>query len=40
MELIYKMVNGHVEAYDRSGAFCFSADTMQEAMAEGAGRAA
>lgn len=40
MELQFKMVNGHVEAYDQRGEFCFSADTMQEALAEGMQRAA
>ncbi len=27
-------VNGHVEVYDESGAFMFSADTRQEALEE------
>lgn len=27
-------VAGHVEVYDGSGAFCFSADSTQEAMEE------
>lgn len=34
MELDFKTVSGHIEAYDREGEFCFSADTMQEALEE------
>lgn len=26
-----RQVRGHVEVYDSSGRFCFSADTMEEA---------
>lgn len=29
-----RYVLGHVEVFDRSGAFCFSADTVAEAMDE------
>ena len=36
MELQFKWVGGHVEVYDARGAFCFSADTMQEAIEESA----
>lgn len=34
MELDFKTVNGHIEAYNCGGDFCFSADTMQEALEE------
>ncbi len=27
-------VLGHIEVFDRSGSFCFSADTMAEVMEE------
>ena len=29
-----RYVRGHVEVYDASGAFCFSADTWSEAQEE------
>lgn len=29
-----RYVGGHVEVYDASGAFCFSADTKSEAESE------
>lgn len=32
-------VNGHIEVYDDTGAFLFSADTKQEALEELAGAA-
>ncbi len=34
MELELRTINGHIEAFDRGGHFCFSADTMQEALEE------
>lgn len=34
MDYRFKYVNGHVEVYDRSGRFLFSADTNQEALDE------
>ena len=34
MEFDIRFVRGHVEVYDRSGRFLFSADTEQEAMEE------
>ncbi len=30
----FRYVGGHVEVYDGSGRFCFSADTMGEAKSE------
>lgn len=30
----FKRVHGHIEVYDRNGAFLFSADTEQEARIE------
>ena len=30
----FRYVRGHVEVFDGSGSFCFSADNMSEAMAE------
>lgn len=33
-EIEMRYVGGHVEVYTRSGAFLFSADTVQEAMEE------
>ena len=34
MEFEIRFVRGHVEVYDRSGRFLFSADTEREAMEE------
>ncbi len=34
MDFEIKYVSGHVEVYDRSGNFCFSADSACEAMRE------
>ncbi len=34
MDYSIRNINGHVEVYDAAGAFCFSADTEQEARAE------
>lgn len=34
MDYRLQVVNGHVEVFDASGAFAFSADTMQEALEE------
>ncbi len=34
MKVTVKQVGGHVEIYDLSGEFLFSADTMQEAAAD------
>ena len=34
MEYDIVRVRGHVEVYDPAGHFCFSADTMGEALAE------
>lgn len=30
----FENVNGHIEVYDMQGVFQFSADTMQEAVAD------
>ena len=32
MDYKLKVVNGHIEVYDRTGRFLFSADTEQEAL--------
>ena len=37
MEYTIEWVRGHVEVFDRTGAFLFSADTVREAMEELAG---
>lgn len=34
MSYKFQYVSGHVEVYDQSGNFLFSADTQQEAMEE------
>lgn len=34
MNYSIEYINGHIEVYDQSGAFLFSADTKQEAMEE------
>jgi len=34
MDVMIKYVNGHVEVYDCSGNFLFSADTTEEAYEE------
>lgn len=34
MNYSMEYVNGHIEVYDRNGAFLFSADTKQEALEE------
>ena len=34
MSYSIEYINGHIEVYDQSGAFLFSADTNQEAMEE------
>ena len=34
MNYSLEYVNGHIEVYDRTGAFLFSADTKQEALEE------
>ena len=34
MEFELRYVNGHIEVYDENGAFLFSADNKQEALAE------
>lgn len=34
MEYTIEWVRGHVEVFDRAGAFLFSADTEQEALAD------
>ena len=34
MNCTLEYVNGHIEVYDDTGAFLFSADTEQEAWAE------
>ena len=34
MNCTLEYVNGHIEVYDENGAFLFSADNKQEALAE------
>ncbi len=34
MGYTFKSAIGHIEVYDKYGAFCFSADTMSEAKRE------
>ena len=34
MDYSIEYVNGHIEVYDESGVFLFSADSKQEAMSE------
>ena len=34
MEYSIESVNGHIEVYDNTGAFLFSADSKQEALEE------
>ncbi len=34
MSYSIEYINGHIEVYDQSGTFLFSADTKQEAMEE------
>ena len=34
MEYVFRNVGGHIEVYDRSGRFQFSADDMAEALSE------
>ncbi len=34
MEYSIEYVNGHIEVYDSTGAFLFSADSKQEALEE------
>lgn len=34
MEYSIEYVNGHIEVYDNTGAFLFSADSKQEALEE------
>ena len=39
MNCTLEYVNGHIEVYDDTGTFLFSADTKQEALEELAGAA-